>query len=83
MSKRTKVWLLLAIIVTVHLIYVVGIAAFLASGSGHVFILNWLNAILNLISGNDTDLNVAVMNLTALLCIVLWICWGVSFIRDE
>lgn len=77
MTKRTKIWLLLAILGTVYLVYMVGVAALLTRGFQDHFIFNGLNFT------DNTNSTAAIMDWIALLDIILWISWGVSFIKDE
>lgn len=79
MRKGTRVWLLLSILSTVYLMYMVGVtSAFNANLFTDHFFLNvgqfggYSNS--NSISG--------VLNWTCVVSVVLWIVWGVSFIRN-
>lgn len=77
MRKHTRVWLLLSILATVYLIYMVSVASIFTANFMDSFFLN-LGRLgmsnLNSISG--------VINWTAIVTIVLWIIWGVLFIKD-
>lgn len=77
MSKRTKVWLVISVVLTVYLVYMVGVAAVLTPGFQDNFILNFLS------HPNNTNGTARVIDWVALLSIIMWIVWGVSFIKDE
>jgi hypothetical protein len=79
MEKRTKVWLVLAILSSVYLIYIVGVASLLSPYFQIHFILN----VFNQVSTNNSDSTGSVMNWTALVTFVLWIIWGVLFVRED
>jgi hypothetical protein len=79
MEKRTKVWLVLAILSSVYLIYIVGVSSLLSPYFQIHFILN----VFNQVSTNNSDSTGSVMNWTALVTFVLWIIWGVLFVRED
>jgi len=75
-SKRTKVWLVISIVLTVYLIYMVGVAA-ITTGLQDRFILDFLS------HPNNLNGTLSVINWVGLLSIVMWVVWGVSFVKDQ
>lgn len=76
MEKKTKIWLVLSIISSVYLIYIVGVSALISPGFENHFVLNLFNA-------NNTNSSAMVLNWTSLISLVLWLIWGVSFVRED
>jgi hypothetical protein len=77
MEKKTKVWLVLAIITSVYMIYIIGVSATIVPGhaDNHFF--------LNLFNVNNINSAANVLNWTTLLSLVLWLIWGFSYVRED
>lgn len=76
MSKSTRVWLLLGILFTVYLIYICGSAALIAPRFDNQYILPFFGE-LNL---NATS---TLMNLEGTVTILIWLVWGIKFVRES